>query len=70
MPSTATLAKAPAGNLNFVLICVFIDMLGVGLIVPVLPALVGEYVNGREQQALWYGILGAVFGLMQLCSCR
>ena len=65
MPSTATLAKAPAGNLNFVLICVFIDMLGVGLIVPVLPALVGEYVNGREQQALWYGILGAVFGLMQ-----
>jgi DHA1 family tetracycline resistance protein-like MFS transporter len=65
MTSTATLAKAPAGNLNFVLICVFIDMLGVGLIVPVLPALVGEYVSGREQQALWYGILGAVFGLMQ-----
>ena len=65
MTSTATVAKAPAGNLTFVLICVFIDMLGVGLIVPVLPALVGEYVNGREQQALWYGILGAVFGLMQ-----
>ena len=65
MTSTATLAKTPAGNLNFVLICVFIDMLGVGLIVPVLPALVGEYVGGREQQALWYGILGAVFGLMQ-----
>lgn len=65
MTSTATAAKAPAGNLNFVLICVFIDMLGVGLIVPVLPALVGEFVSGREQQALWYGILGAVFGLMQ-----
>jgi DHA1 family tetracycline resistance protein-like MFS transporter len=65
MTSTATVAKAPAGNLNFVLICVFIDMLGVGLIVPVLPALVGDYVSGREQQALWYGILGAVFGLMQ-----
>jgi len=65
MTSTATLAKAPAGKLNFVLICVFIDMLGVGLIVPVLPALVGDYVSGREQQALWYGILSAVFGLMQ-----
>ena len=65
MTSTATLAKAPAGNLNFVLICVFIDMLGIGLIVPVLPALVGEYVAGREQQALWYGVLGAVWGLMQ-----
>jgi len=68
MTSTASPAKAPAGNLNFVLICVFIDMLGIGLIVPVLPALVGEYVDGREQQALWFGVLSAVFGLMQfLC---
>jgi DHA1 family tetracycline resistance protein-like MFS transporter len=65
MTSTATLARPSAGNLNFVLICVFIDMLGIGLIVPVLPALVGDFVHGREQQALWYGVLSAVFGLMQ-----
>jgi DHA1 family tetracycline resistance protein-like MFS transporter len=65
MTSSATLAKAPAGNLNFVLICVFVDMLGVGLCVPVLPTLIGEYVHGREQQALWYGVLGAAYGLMQ-----
>jgi DHA1 family tetracycline resistance protein-like MFS transporter len=65
MTSTATLSKPSAGKLNFVLICVFIDMLGIGLIVPVLPALVGEFVHGREQQALWYGLLSAVFGLMQ-----
>jgi DHA1 family tetracycline resistance protein-like MFS transporter len=65
MSSTATLASPKAGNLNFVLICVFIDMLGIGLIVPVLPALVGEFVHGREQQAFWFGILSAVFGLMQ-----
>ena len=56
---------ASKGNLNFVLICVFIDMLGIGLIVPVLPPLVGEFVQGREQQALWFGILSTVFGLMQ-----
>ena len=60
LPSTAS-----RGNLNFVLICVFIDMLGIGLIVPVLPALVGEFVHGREQQALWFGIMSTVFGLMQ-----
>jgi DHA1 family tetracycline resistance protein-like MFS transporter len=65
MTSTASLAKAPAGNLNFVLICVFIDMLGVGLIVPVLPALVGEFASGRQEQAMWYGLLAAVFGVMQ-----
>jgi DHA1 family tetracycline resistance protein-like MFS transporter len=68
MTSTASVARSPAGNLNFVLICVFIDMLGIGLIVPVLPALVGEYVAGPDRQALWYGALSAVFGLMQfLC---
>ena len=65
MTTSATLAKTPSGNLKFVLIAVFIDMLGIGLIVPVLPALVGEFVANREQQALWYGVLGATFGLMQ-----
>ena len=57
----------PVG-LNFILICVFIDMLGVGLAIPVLPILVGEFVEGRDQQAYWYGILVTVFGLLQfLC---
>ena len=57
----------PVG-LNFILICVFIDMLGIGLAVPVLPVLVGEYVDGRDMQSHWYGILVTVFGLCQfLC---
>lgn len=61
-------AAPPAGSLNFVLVCVFIDMLGIGLVVPVLPILVGDFVAGREAQTLWYGVLGATFGLMQfLC---
>ena len=57
-------APAP-GNLNFVLICVFIDMLGIGLIVPVLPLLVGEFTGSRDDQSYWFGILSATFGLMQ-----
>ena len=54
----------PVG-LNFILICVFIDMLGIGLAIPVLPILVGEFVEGRDLQAYWYGILATVFGLLQ-----
>ncbi|MES2261175.1 MAG: TCR/Tet family MFS transporter [Pseudomonadota bacterium] len=61
----APLSTTSSGNLNFVLVCIFIDMLGIGLVVPVLPILVGEFVHTRDQQALWYGIMGAVFGLMQ-----
>ena len=40
MTSTAATPTPSSGNLNFVLVCVFIDMLGIGLIVPVLPVLV------------------------------
>ena len=65
MTTSATPAKTPSGNLNFVLICVFVDMLGVGLIVPVLPGLVGEFVTDPGQQAHWYSLLSATFGLMQ-----
>ena len=69
--ASATKASAPATKpvgLNFVLICVFIDMLGIGLAIPVLPILVGEFVESRDLQAYWFGILVTVFGLLQfLC---
>ncbi|HLL11486.1 MAG TPA: TCR/Tet family MFS transporter [Rubrivivax sp.] len=64
----AALDGAKPASLKFVLVCVFIDMLGIGLIIPVLPILVGEFVATQELQARWFGILGTVFGLMQfLC---
>ena len=65
MTSTTTVPQASSGNLNFVLVCVFIDMLGIGLIVPVLPLLVGQFVEGADMRALWYGVLATVFGLLQ-----
>jgi MFS transporter, DHA1 family, tetracycline resistance protein len=68
--ATAPLAPAPAlaassGRLGFILVCVFIDMLGIGLIIPVLPMLIGEFTEGREYQAQWYGAMVTLFGLMQ-----
>lgn len=60
--------KARQRGFRFVLAVVFLDMLGVGLAVPVLPLLVGEYVTSPDDQARWYGILAATFGLLQfLC---
>ena len=58
-------APAATGKLGFVLVSVFIDVLGIGLIIPVMPVLVGQFVPGRDEQAFWYGILAAVFGLLQ-----
>ncbi len=65
--SLAAEARRKAG-FRFVLAVVFLDMLGVGLAVPVLPLLVGEFVKMPDEQATWYGIMAATFGLMQfLC---
>lgn len=67
-PAPAASTPAKPASLKFILVCVFVDMLGIGLIIPVLPILVGEYVASPELQARWFGVLGAVFGLMQfLC---
>ncbi|WP_288380113.1 TCR/Tet family MFS transporter [uncultured Massilia sp.] len=68
MHSQTTVAPPSAGKLNFVLVCIFIDMLGIGLIVPVMPLLVGQFVPGRDDQALWFGVLATTFGMLQfLC---
>jgi DHA1 family tetracycline resistance protein-like MFS transporter len=49
----------------FILVVVFIDVLGIGIALPVLPMLVGEYTASRELQAYWYGALVVVYGVMQ-----
>jgi DHA1 family tetracycline resistance protein-like MFS transporter len=65
MTSSTALPQPVTGKLNFVLVCIFIDMLGIGLIVPVLPLLLDQFVAGPDKRALWYGLLAAVFGVMQ-----
>ena len=54
-----------AAALPFIFIVVFIDVLGIGLAMPVLPMLVGAFTPSRELQAYWYGVLVVVYGLMQ-----
>jgi DHA1 family tetracycline resistance protein-like MFS transporter len=45
----------------FIMITVLIDMMSIGLIVPVLPALVGDLTGTRTDQALWYGVVMIAF---------
>lgn len=55
--------------LPFILVTVLIDVMGIGLLLPVLPALVGEFTEGRDAQTYWYGALMVTFGFAQfVCS--
>jgi MFS transporter, DHA1 family, tetracycline resistance protein len=61
-------SPAAAGRraaLPFILVVVFFDVLGIGLAMPVLPMLIGDFTTSRELQSYWYGALVIVYGLMQ-----
>jgi DHA1 family tetracycline resistance protein-like MFS transporter len=59
--------RSPA--LPFILVTVLLDVMGIGLLLPVLPAIVGQFAATREAQAYWYGAMLLTFGTMQfLCA--
>lgn len=45
----------------FIMLTVLIDMVSLGLIIPVLPALVGSFTHSQSEQVFWYGALMFAF---------
>lgn len=52
--------------MGFILVTLFIDILGIGIVIPVLPELVKELVGSETQIAgIYVGVIGASYSLMQ-----
>jgi DHA1 family tetracycline resistance protein-like MFS transporter len=47
----------------FIMAATLVDMVTIGLIIPVLPALVGSFTGSQADQAFWYGAVTFSFGL-------
>src|SRR5258706_377748 len=47
----------------FIMLTALIDMISIGLIIPVLPALVGSFTGSQADQAFWYGVVTFAFGV-------
>jgi DHA1 family tetracycline resistance protein-like MFS transporter len=47
----------------FIMATVLIDMIAIGLIIPVLPPLVGTFTGSQAEQAFWYGAVTIAFGI-------
>jgi DHA1 family tetracycline resistance protein-like MFS transporter len=60
-------AQAPADGRSpamvFIMITVLIDMVSIGLIIPVLPHLVGTFTASPTEHAWWYGAVTITFGV-------
>ena len=61
LPESVSAARPAA--MRFILITVLIDMLSIGLIVPVLPLLVGSFTADPTERALWYGAVAFAFSI-------
>jgi MFS transporter, DHA1 family, tetracycline resistance protein len=59
----ADIAAVQPAAMRFILIAVLIDMMSIGLIVPVLPILVGTFTANPTERALWYGVVAFAFGI-------
>ncbi|MBY0233699.1 MAG: MFS transporter [Burkholderiaceae bacterium] len=49
--------------MGFIMVAVLIDMISIGLIIPVLPPLVGTFTSNQADHAFWYGAVALAFGL-------
>jgi MFS transporter, DHA1 family, tetracycline resistance protein len=58
--------RTPA--LSFLLATVFIDMLGLALIVPMIPALMGGITADPAHAARWAGVIDTAYGLLQFLA--
>ena len=47
----------------FIMLAVLIDMAAIGVIIPVLPMLVGSFSTDPADQVYWYGVLAVAFGV-------
>jgi MFS transporter, DHA1 family, tetracycline resistance protein len=47
----------------FIAITVLLDMIAIGLIIPVLPHIVGRFTASNEAQTFWFGVVAFTFGI-------
>jgi MFS transporter, DHA1 family, tetracycline resistance protein len=59
----ASTEQSRTASMPFILAAVVIDMLAIGLIIPVLPGMVGSYTTSPTDQVFWYGVITFTFGL-------
>lgn len=61
--ATTPASQGRVAGMRFIMLTVLIDMIAIGLIIPVLPALVGTFTHSQTEQAEAYRLVAVAFGL-------
>ena len=63
VPVPASTGKAREAAMPFIMLTVLIDMVAIGLIIPVLPHLVGTFTTSPTEKTMWFGVVAFSFGI-------
>jgi DHA1 family tetracycline resistance protein-like MFS transporter len=66
VPPSARATRQPA--MPFIMVVVLIDMISIGLMVPVLPHIVGQFTHSNDEQTLGFLAVTLTFGIAQFCG--
>lgn len=61
VPAAASNGRRKAA-MSFIMVTVLLDMIAIGLIIPVLPHIVGTFTASKAEQAWWFGAVALAFG--------
>ena len=53
--------NAREAAMRFIMLAVLIDMIAIGIVVPVLPTLLGSFTASAPERALWFGVMAFAF---------
>jgi len=66
MTGRKRMCRGKKAGMAFILVTVFIDVLGIGIIIPILPELIKDFVGGSTASASrWFGIIAATYAATQ-----
>ncbi|HEV8689882.1 MAG TPA: MFS transporter [Ideonella sp.] len=60
---TPAVAVGREAAMPFIMLTVLIDMVAIGLIIPVLPHLVGTFTSSPAEKTMWFGVVAFSFGI-------
>ena len=60
VPAAASNGRRKAA-MSFIMVTVLLDMIAIGLIIPVLPHIVGTFTASKAEQAWWFGAVALAF---------
>lgn len=65
MPTDMAVAPGAGRSaaMRFIMVAVLIDMISIGLMIPVLPHFVGQFTQSQADQAFWFGAVSFAFGI-------